>query len=356
MTSRSVSRVRSRGFPALSSGNITAPKNAENKPLDSPEKTPPAKDGLSALAARVLDQLSLTSWLPAALLTAGLAVLFQFRLMNAIDLPRAIAELAGEPLQLLVMMLPLLVIATMITQAFSFSAIRTLEGYWRIGGLVGALASLLTRRHARKKSRRYAEKEKYERRAFATARERMLAQGIPVPIVCVLEARLYGQTPNIVLSEAETLDMEAMRWEDFCPPWQVQRLDHLGSATPIYPPQTSRILPTSLGNRLRATEDTLENTNGDLEGFVLSRWSEMPGHLRVHHDEFRDRLEMYCILVFVAASLSVASVFLLTNSEIHLWQVGLVALGFLVLSCVCYGAAITSASGYCSILKQIDRL
>ncbi|MDD1477894.1 hypothetical protein [Arthrobacter sp. H16F315] len=324
-------------------------------PAENAEEPSPPKEGLSALAAKVLDQLSLTSWLPAALLTAGLAVLFQFRSKEAIDLPQAVAQIGAEPFQLLVVMVPLLVIATMITQAFSFSAIRTLEGYWNRGWLSNVFSSIMTKCQARKKLRLEAAKTRHERRAFATSREQMLSRGIPATIVCALEAKLYGQPRGVPLTEAEALDMEAMSWEEYCSPWQISKLDQLQGATPPYP-RTSRILPTALGNRLRATEDNLENTNGDLEGFVLSRWAAMPIHLRLQHDEFRDRLEMYCILVFVAAILSVATILILFDSKIQFWQIGLLATGFLALACVCYSAAITSANGYCTVLKQIDKI
>lgn len=266
MASRSVKRARSRGFLAPSNGNMPRPKNAENKSADAAEKPPPAKDGLSALAAKVLDQLSLTSWLPASPTDCSFSGVVP---VSAYERYRPTASNTGARRGAISVArhdAALLVIATMITQAFSFSAIRTLEGYWSHGGPAGALASLMTRRHVRKKSHHHAVKQTYERRAFAAARETMLSRGIPVSIVCTLEARLYGQSVSIPLSEVETLDIEAMRWEDYCSPWQAQKLDQSGGATPIYPAQTSRILPTSLGNRLRATEDSLENTNGDLEG------------------------------------------------------------------------------------------
>ncbi|WP_434619728.1 hypothetical protein [Arthrobacter sp. A5] len=321
------------------------------------EETKPtaSSDGLSALAAKVLDQLSLTSWLPAALLTAGIAVLFQFRTLNSIDLPLAVSELAEDPFQFLVLVFPLLVIATVITQAFSFSAIRMLEGYWRRGWLANLFVVLMTKCQERKKKSSETTILKYKRRAFKTARERMLSAGISVAIVCSIEELFRDQKLSLHLTDRQTADMDKIMWKDYCNPWQVSKLDHLEGDLPYYP-RPSRLLPTTLGNKLRATEDNLLNTNGDLEGFILGRWSLMPQHLRIQHDEFRDRLEMYCTLVFVAIILSGATILVFLGSNIQIWQTILLALSFLALAAVSYSAAITSAAGYCTVLKQVDDL
>jgi hypothetical protein len=47
-------------------------------------------DGLSAFVARVLDQLSLSAWFPAALFTVSLAILLQFRRQGSDSLPHAV--------------------------------------------------------------------------------------------------------------------------------------------------------------------------------------------------------------------------------------------------------------------------
>ncbi len=87
-------------------------------------------DGISAFVARVLDQLTLSAWLPAALLTASVGVLLEFRNLRSVDLLSAVTALTADPLRVLVITIPVLILATVVTQAFSFEAIRTLEGYW----------------------------------------------------------------------------------------------------------------------------------------------------------------------------------------------------------------------------------
>jgi hypothetical protein len=56
-------------------------------------------DGLSAFVARVLDQLSLSAWFPAALFTVSLAILLQFRRQGSDSLPHAVRVLTADPVR-----------------------------------------------------------------------------------------------------------------------------------------------------------------------------------------------------------------------------------------------------------------
>ena len=107
--------------------------------------------GISAFIARVLAQLTLSAWLPAAFLTAGGAILLQFRSARSANLLNAVRELTADPVQVLVIIIPLLVIAAVVTQAFSFQAIRALEGYWPGRGPVSFARTLMIRRHIHRK-------------------------------------------------------------------------------------------------------------------------------------------------------------------------------------------------------------
>ncbi len=105
---------------------------------EAPNKDQPATlpdSGLSQFAARVLGQLSLSAWLPAALLTLIGTLVVQFADQGSIDLGNAIAALTRDKWSVVLLVVPVLVIATLVTQAFSFEAIRTLEGYWHRGAL-----------------------------------------------------------------------------------------------------------------------------------------------------------------------------------------------------------------------------
>ena len=105
-----------------------------------------ARESLSQFVARVLDQLSLSAWLPSAALVLSLA--FTYHLARALDAERhavagilsapqspgalsdALTGLAHTSLGGALLLIMAVVVLTIATQAFAFEAIRTLEGYW----------------------------------------------------------------------------------------------------------------------------------------------------------------------------------------------------------------------------------
>ena len=248
-------------------------------PMDSPvtqseakdDAAPASSDGLSAFIARVLDQLTLSAWLPAALFTAAAAVLLQFRRQRSTKLLHAVGVLASNPLRVLVLIIPVLVLATVVTQAFSFEAIRTLEGYWRRRGPASIARTLMIRWHVHRKDAITRRWERTYKESFIATRSRMVDAGIPLPIVNAIEARVHDKAlPPLTDEEQEKFDL--IEWEDWCDAWRRAKMDHLINDERTYP-VTSRVLPTRLGNLVRATEDQLKGVDDDLEGFVLRRYA-----------------------------------------------------------------------------------
>jgi hypothetical protein len=310
-----------------------------------------ARDGVSAFIARVLDQLALSAWLPAAFLTASVAVLLEFRSEKSTSILRAVGLLTANPLQVLVIMIPLLVIATVITQAFSFEAIRILEGYWHGRGVISLTRGLMIRRHVRRKKAIIERRLKESEQALRAAIPDMIMSGVPQPIVQAIQADLSGKEPPRLTGKQVAL-LENTNWRGWCDAWRLARVDYLINEENCYP-ATYRILPTKLGNLLRATEDELRHAGDDLQGFVYRRRDTVSRRLQTQHDQFRTRLEMYCTLVF-------ASVFLLALTPIVL--AGRVVVGdlmvtsavFAAMGAAFYLAAIASAGGYCTALRQMD--
>lgn len=319
---------------------------------DSEAATPP--DGVSAFIARVLDQLTLSAWLPAALLTASVAILLQFRSDRSVSVLTAIHTLTADPIRVLVLMVPLLVIATVVTQAFAFEAITTLEGYWRRRGPASLVRTLMIRRHVRRKEIIEKRRMRATERAFYVAEPRMLRQGIPFPIVNAMKAGAL-ELEEPYLSDEERARFDKMNWRTWSDAWLISQIEHLIKEGDAYPRATHRVLPTRLGNLMRATEDELRNTDDDVEGFALRRYAMAPSLVQKQHDQFRNRLEMYCTLVFVSSSLLVLTAVILSGSGIGSVAIGIIALGFAALSEASYLAAIASAKGYCSALKQMDK-
>lgn len=327
---------------------MASPSLASDADSDASAASP---SGISAFIARVLAQLTLSAWLPAAFLTAGGAILLQFRSARSANLLNAVRELTADPVQVLVIIIPLLVIAAVVTQAFSFQAIRALEGYWPGRGPVSFARTLMIRRHIHKKrainKRRLAEAEK----ALRTAMPAMLMSGISFPIVKALEAYLSGKEPPQLTSEEREVAVST-EWRSWCDAWRLAKVDHLMNEEESYP-DTFRILPTKLGNVLRATEDQLSHTDDDLQGYALRRYEMVPRQVQIQHDVYRTRLEMYCTLVFVSGSLMLFTPIALLG-RVNNVAVAITFAGFAVMSVVSYLAAMASADGYCFALRQMD--
>lgn len=312
------------------------------------EAGPP--EGLSAFVARVLDQLTLSAWLPAALLTVASALLIRFRAQDSADIAAAVSALTGKAVLVLVLAVPALVVATLVTQAFSFEAIRTLEGYWRRRGPASAFRTLMIRHHVRRKDKLRDRREKAAEKAFDAVRRELRRDYTP-GVFAALEAQAYGDdAPKLSDDDQETATH--LSWRARCHAWDLARVDHLLKQEEEYP-VTSRVLPTRLGNVIRATEDGLKHAGQDLEGFALRRRDGASARVRAQHDQFRNRLDMYCTLVFVGAGLAVLAPVLLAGSVDALPAAAITGL-FAALSATSYGAAIASARGYCAALRQMD--
>ncbi len=189
--------------------------------------------------------------------------------------------------------------------------------------------------------------------AFYAARPRMLRDGIAVSLVNAMEADILGANHPALTADEEAA-LAAMSWRDKCDPWKLARVDRLLKDMQSYP-ITSRILPTRLGNLLRATEDELTHADGDPESFALRRRGLAPYRVRIQHDQFRTRLEMYCTLVLVSAAVTVLTPAILAGARVGTWPVLGITASFAALTYVSYLAATASARGYCSELRQMDK-
>ncbi|WP_326943352.1 hypothetical protein OG439_25410 [Amycolatopsis sp. NBC_01307] len=315
------------------------------KPAEKEQKPP---EGLSQFIGKVLDQLSLSAWMPAAMLVGCGAVLVQLRSQRNFDLGAAVVGLTAKPLGILVVLLFALVLAALVSQAFSFSAIRFFEGYWK-GPLVWlGLYRVMVRRKAKKREKLATRLDRQTKRAFETVRPRLLESEIKRSLIDVAEDSVYSRhlTPKREQLAAE------FDWQMFLPPDVVGRLARIRQTQLDYP-NPHRMLPTKLGNILRATEEEITGENEDTQDLVLRRGDAIPARLRLHHDQFRTRLDMYCTLIFVHLGLMGLTLALLVPARSPAAGTAVTAAAFLILAVASYSAAITSARGYCTTLKVI---
>jgi VIT1/CCC1 family predicted Fe2+/Mn2+ transporter len=157
--------------------------------------------------------------------------------------------------------------------------------------------------------------------------------------------------PSLEGSEAQAYVRTIHTWRNQADAWRLEKVDRLVAEYELYP-DDSRILPTKLGNLLRATEDDLKHAGDDVQSFAFRYRQRVPPRVRLQHDQYRTRLDMYCTLVFV-------SLFLAAITPITLVvRIGLTTAvtmgGFSLMAVVSYLAAISSAKAYCTILKQMD--
>jgi hypothetical protein len=308
-----------------------------------------APDGISALVAKVLDQLSLSAWLPAGLLAATLSLLLQFRSQGSADLDQALEAISQGWLAVLLLAAPVLVLGTLTTQAFSFGAIRALEGYWMrrrpARWLRGGMVRFQVWRWEGLKKR----KKRYARVAFDNAEARFT--GIPSEVVMALRAEAHELAPITLNDPGHRVLFDRLDWRSACDPWDLARFDDTREAVKEYPSRF-RMLPTRLGNILRATEDHLVAVTGeDLVTFALRRRTRLEPRAQRQHDQFRTRLDMYCTLVFVSLGIAALSMMLVIGEAQLLVPFMFIAAGFIVLALVAYQAALGSARGYCTILR-----
>ena len=327
------------------SSSTTAPKT---EPLTEELK------GLSAFAAKVLDQLSLTAWLPAALVSATLALLLQFRTQNSVNLQTALDAIQKNWIAVLLLAVPVLVLTTLTTQAFSFTAIQFLEGYGMRRRPLRWLRDLMTWHQVRRLNSLRERKRRYGGRAFDRSEGEWANE--PAEIVLALRAAAHELADVTLPTEEMREHYAGLDWRTMCEPWDLARWDDVRGSIDECPTR-ARILPTKLGNVLRSTEDfVIAGTDEDLATFAIRRRPLLDPLAQRQHDQFRDRLDMYCTLVFVCAALAVAAPLLSYNRCLLRGPFVVIAVGFVLLAIVSYSAAVTSARGYCTQLRLMKEV
>ena len=327
-----------------------------------------ASETLSHLLARILNQLSLSAWLPSAALV--FLVGFALELGAAVDenpelgtaLTATLVRLGDIRVGGLVLLVLVVVVSTMLTQAFAFGAIRGLEGYWGPSRLAEGLANLRADRHRRKRNNIAARYQKMVQRGHQALvndierEERELAcTGKPPRFNEAMFQLLAEQVVGLPLpddfqiSEPDRALVETLDWRVAGSDNIERRELNLRRRLADYPQQSNHVLPTRLGNILRRRED--DTGRQEVEGFVEAVFDDLPFGLQLAHDEQRIRLDLYCSMVFVIAISTLAAV--VRFGFVHWeYQVGAVALG-LTTSWVVYFAALSSARHYGSVLIAI---
>lgn len=311
------------------------------------ERTPAtAPTGLSAFIAKVLDQLSLSAWLPAAFFASCLTLLLQLRRQQGLNVTTALNTIADEWVTVLLLGVPVLVLTVLVVQASSFSAIQFLEGYGAARGPGRWVRSLMIRCQVWRRNALRKRRFKEQATAFDRSEHRW---DEPAEVMYAMWADARGR-PRPELTDDHEERLADLDWRSECDPWSLARIEEMADKESEYP-APARVLPSRLGNILRSAEDDLENTDGDLATFVLRRRPLVSPRTQIQHDQFRTRLDMYCTLVLIGVTLIPISAWALLGLE-RWWVVPVL---FALFAYICYRAAIASARGYVVTLRVMDQ-
>jgi hypothetical protein len=330
------------------------------------------RETLSQFVARVLDQLSLSAWLPSAALV--LLVAFVVQLGAVLDAqspppPRGPVAAIGQALGAIakmklggaLLLVAAVVVLTIVTQAFSFEAIRTLEGYWGTSRVVEWVAS---RRcdHYRKvcdklQSRMTALTEaawcgaacEIERRQ-QDALEHGGSVEITPDMISVLGARARGRMPIVTLTKKEEAGIGDIDWHEYASPELIRRRQNVDNRFRDFP-ELRRMLPTRLGNVLRHHE--AETGRESVESLVQEVFDVLPLSLRIEHDEQRTRLDLYCSMTFVIALIALIAAARFAARH-WTYSVGAIIVGAVGVALM-YRAALASARAYGRLLLLIAK-
>ena len=309
---------------------------------------------LSRVAGQVLDQLSISAWLPSLMLVGSVAVLVQLRALPQPSLADAITELTKAPLGIVIVLLIALVLATTITQSFEYQVIRTLEGYWGVRAVSSPFVRgglWLNERRLRKLS---TKKQDLTRRACRKAHRKLLSDAaFDAETVLILDKWSHGLSLD-GHSDREVDRALLSAWQVHAPLHLVRRIEAINEIEEFLPPPR-RIMPTRLGNTLRTGEDLLGARESVLlRTYVIDRWERMPVDLRAQFDQFRSRMNMYCMLVFVALVLALFSAVFLGLAHLARFATGF-SIAYAVLALASYRAAVFTARALGDILSSIQR-
>lgn len=254
------------------------------------------------------------------------------------------------------------VVLTVLTQAFAFEAIRFLEGYWGTWRALERLAERRTRqmearacrlrRRLRDEIRRALDAavksiKKKQRRARRGERPSETIDWSPEQLA-YLKAKVGKRKFVPEVSDDDRVLAQRIKWEAYAPAESMRRQRNLEKRLRDFP-LPGRCLPTRLGTILRKYED--DTKYEPVETFVLYLYDKLPPALKTQHDDHRNRLDLYCSMVFVMLLVTVVSVarFIVDHRG---WALSAVLVGALSVWVV-YRAALASARLYGIVLVTI---
>ncbi len=289
------------------------------------------------------------------------------------------------------------IVLTMLTQPFAFESIRILEGFWGTSRIAGRAAAIRSEHHGAIHRRLREIHRSTTATAWALAKQSLLADyatfrqelehkvagelghagsdlrlfsamrarklqakanaevqaGLaecPYPspdMLDVLEAAIFECEPSTSLPIDLRMRALEVDWESRTTPGLQQRRISLDKRIRDYP-EIGRESPTRLGNIMRRHEDLTGERL--IEGFVIREFDSIPFSLQVDHDDQRNRLDLYCTMVFALPVAGLIAALALVAHPGYAW---VTFLGASLGSVAAYRAAMATARAYGSVLIAI---
>lgn len=320
-----------------------------------PEKL---SETISQFVARVLGQLSLFAWLPAAALV--LALTFVVKLNSVLDnkvkpkdagdaIGRAFDAMTAIGFSGVLLLFSIVIVLTVLTQVFAFDAILTLQGYWGTLRVVEWIAKYRCEHFRSQCADLCTRRAKLSEEAQSSARSQ-IKSWYSEAIARQVASDELDHAGRILAEKGVPPDL----LNRYAPPDLLRRLANVNTRLHDFPhadsPRLSRIMPTRLGNVLRSYVDQLESEEVG-QAFILGIYGRLPPHLRAQHDEWRVRLNLYCSMFFVVVLTTAATAALFAPQH---WRYAISAAGVgIVAMWLVYRGAIATARYYGLLLLSI---
>ncbi len=282
---------------------------------------------------------------------------------RAANLQDVVAALDSKALGVIVAVFLGITLATLITQSLEFAAVRFLEGYWGGSVVAAAPTKIGVKIQQARRNLMINRIEKLDRHAFALAEPRIRAHlkradEHPDDVDAIIAAgrdELPDDLEGQLRSRAQAY-YRGKTWRRFAPPDLRHRALSLDVKNRAYPAESSRMLPTRLGNALRRSEDLMkgEVAGAQLRSYLLEHIDEVGPQLLEQHNHYRNRLDMCSVMTVLCLVLAVADGFLLPRLlpvAYALWTCG----GLLGLSFLSYRGAVAAALDYGPVLVAINK-
>lgn len=364
---RHVAWMRTIKAPFRKNGRV--PEEKARGPEDSVSG---ASETISQLLAKILNQLSLSAWLP----SAALVLIVAFILVLGANLqptaptspetgavvthrPRSwtfgdvisqtFASIGHTSFGAITLLILIIVVATMITQAFSFEAIRFLEGYWGVNPFIDRLAGKLCTWHQDRHASLLGQHARLQAETWKQVRLGARKAKFSKEMIAHLKQTVLGTYAEEPLSAEERATVADFDWQARVDAGTLRLLRNVEKRLTDYPREGSYVMATRLGNVLRRHE--VETGEKDIETLVERIYHLLPFDMRLSHDEQRARLDLYCSMVFV---LWLSALVAFARFGWWSWHyTASFAVASIIGSLIAYRAAIASARYYGALLEGI---